>query len=183
MYLRTVFGSRPARRAIAVIDNPCRWSSKIIISSPSWITAAAPLQLGSEGMVSDGRTAWPAGGLPRQARPGCQLGNFRCPQMRNSTPSDSLTTSRLRRAISSCSGFIRPWPGKASCGSSANAFTQLRSCVGCTFRSCDACAYETPRSLISRTASSLNSRVNLRLSKPGAGHPSLLIAQTTCDLM
>ena len=28
--------------------------------------------------------------------------------------------------------------GKACCGSSANAFTQLRSCVGCTFRSCDA---------------------------------------------
>ena len=30
--------------------------------------------------------------------------------------------------------------------------------------SCEACAYETPRSLISRTASSLNSRVNFRLS-------------------
>ena len=28
----------------------------------------------------------------------------------------------------------------------------------------EACAYETPRSLISRTASSLNSRVNFRLS-------------------
>jgi DNA end-binding protein Ku len=54
--------------------------------------------------------------------------------------------------------------GNACCGSSANAFTQLRSCVGCTFRSSDACAYDTPRSLISRTASSLNSRVNLRLS-------------------
>src|ERR1700691_4489468 len=76
----------------------------------------------------------------------------------------SLITSRLSRAISSCSGFIWPWPGNACCGSSANAFTQLRSCVGCTFRSADACTYETPRSLISRTASSLNSRVNLRLS-------------------
>src|SRR5215475_14329372 len=31
-------------------------------------------------------------------------------------------------------------------------------------RSCDACAYDTPRSLIRRTASSLNSRVNFRLS-------------------
>ena len=31
-------------------------------------------------------------------------------------------------------------------------------------RSSDARAYETPRSLISRTASGLNSRVNLRLS-------------------
>src|SRR5712664_1434571 len=30
--------------------------------------------------------------------------------------------------------------------------------------SSDACAYDTPRSLISRTASSLNSRVNCRLS-------------------
>jgi predicted ATPase with chaperone activity len=35
----------------------------------------------------------------------------------------SLATSRLSRAISSCSGFIWPWPGKACCGSSANFFT------------------------------------------------------------
>src|ERR1700684_4163364 len=76
----------------------------------------------------------------------------------------NLITSRLSCAISSCSGFICPGPGKACCGSSPNALTQLRSCVGCTFRSADACAYDTPRSLISRTASSLNSRVNLRLS-------------------
>src|SRR5204863_9094448 len=55
-------------------------------------------------------------------------------------------------------------PGNACCGSSANALAQLRSCVGCTFRSCDACAYDTPRSLTSFTASSLNSRVNFRLS-------------------
>src|SRR5262245_29149409 len=46
----------------------------------------------------------------------------------------------------------------------ANAFTQLRSCVGWTPKSCAACIYDTPRSLISRTASSLNSRVNFRLS-------------------
>ncbi len=31
-------------------------------------------------------------------------------------------------------------------------------------RSCEACAYEAPRSLISRAVSSLNSRVNFRLS-------------------
>src|SRR6267142_1094506 len=57
-----------------------------------------------------------------------------------------------------------PWPGNACCGSSASCFTQLRNCVGWTPRSSDACAYDTPRSLISRTASSLNSRVNCRLS-------------------
>src|SRR5712692_2250099 len=76
----------------------------------------------------------------------------------------SLITSRLSCAISSCSGFIWPCPGNACCGSSANFFTQLRNCVSCTPRSSAACAYETPRSLISRTASSLNSRVNCRLS-------------------
>src|SRR5438105_8364652 len=43
-------------------------------------------------------------------------------------------------------------------------FTQSRNCDTCTLRSCDACTYDTPRSLIRRTASSLNSRVNFRLS-------------------
>src|SRR3984885_5800786 len=76
----------------------------------------------------------------------------------------SFVTSRFSRAISSCSGFICPWPGKACCGSSASFFTQSRSCDVCTPRSADACAYDTPRSLIRRTASSLNSRVNCRLS-------------------
>src|SRR5438067_10266013 len=41
MYLRTVLGSRPVRRAIAVTDSPCRCSSRIIISSPSWTIGAA----------------------------------------------------------------------------------------------------------------------------------------------
>jgi hypothetical protein len=41
MYLRTVFGSRPVRRAIAVTDSPCRCNSRIIISSPSWTIDAA----------------------------------------------------------------------------------------------------------------------------------------------
>src|SRR5438094_704231 len=76
----------------------------------------------------------------------------------------SLVTSRLRRAISSCSGFIWPWPGNACSGSSANFFTQSRNCDTCTLRSCDACTYDTPRSLIRRTASSLKSRVNFRIS-------------------
>src|SRR3974390_2171833 len=39
----------------------------------------------------------------------------------------SFATSRLRRTISSCSGFIWPLPGKACCGSSENFFTQSRS--------------------------------------------------------
>ena len=51
----------------------------------------------------------------------------------------SLVTSRLSRAISSCSGFIWPWPGNACCGSSANFFTQSRNCDTCTLRSCEAC--------------------------------------------
>src|SRR6185437_9231823 len=38
------------------------------------------------------------------------------------------------------------------------------SCDTCTPRSCEACVYDTPRSLIRRTASSLNSRVNFRRS-------------------
>src|SRR5712672_2091237 len=104
----------------------------------------------------------------------------------------SRSTSRLSCAISNCSGFIVPWPGNACCGSSASCFTQLRNCVGWTPRSSDACAYDTPRSLISRTASSLNSRVNCRLSmthlllhktpnsvssEPGAAHPGVLTVE------
>src|SRR5215472_17883063 len=71
---------------------------------------------------------------------------FLCPQeesnlrafFRMSRSAFSLATSRLSRAISSCSGFIWPWPGKACCGSSANFFTQSRNCDGCTPKSCDA---------------------------------------------
>src|SRR6516162_2799365 len=70
---------------------------------------------------------------------------FLCPQeesnlrafFRMSRSAFSLATSRLSRAISSCSGFIWPWPGKACCGSSANFFTQSRNCDGCTPKSCD----------------------------------------------
>jgi hypothetical protein len=43
-------------------------------------------------------------------------------------------------------------------------FTQLRSTDARTPRSLAACAYETPRCVIRLTASSLNSRVNFRLS-------------------
>jgi len=41
-YIRTVLGSRPAPRAMAVIDRPCRCSSRIIISSPSRTIATLP---------------------------------------------------------------------------------------------------------------------------------------------
>ena len=37
----------------------------------------------------------------------------------------SFASSPLRRTISSCSGFIWPWPGKACSGSSANFFTAV----------------------------------------------------------
>ena len=43
-----------------------------------------------------------------------------------------------------------------------HAYSEARDWM--TLESCEACAYETPRSLTSRTASSLNSRVNFRLS-------------------
>src|SRR5580658_9855357 len=46
IYLRTVFGSRPVRRAIAVIVSPCRCNSRIIISSPSWTIGAASPERG-----------------------------------------------------------------------------------------------------------------------------------------
>ena len=46
IYLRTVLGSRPVRRAIAVTDSPCRYSSKIIISSPSWTIGTASPETG-----------------------------------------------------------------------------------------------------------------------------------------
>ena len=41
----------------------------------------------------------------------------------------SLGTSRRSRAISSCSGFIWPWPGKADTGSVAISRNHLRSTV------------------------------------------------------
>src|SRR6185437_5238789 len=98
----------------------------------------------------------------------------------------SLATSRLSRVISACSAFCWPWPGKSCCGSEPNSFTHRRSTVPFTSRSRDACAIVTPRSVTSFTASSLNSRVNLRRSiahlrfhktpisvstKPAAAHP------------
>jgi hypothetical protein len=50
MYLRMVFGSRPVRRAIAVIETPWRCNSRIIISSPSRTINASPRGgLGADG--------------------------------------------------------------------------------------------------------------------------------------
>src|ERR1043166_2060154 len=77
MYLRTVFGSRPVRRAIAVIDSPCRCSSRIIISSPSWtIGAASP-----EGeMTPMSAQPFTRGATRLNDWQECQLGNFQSPQ-------------------------------------------------------------------------------------------------------
>lgn len=72
----------------------------------------------------------------------------------------SLATSRRKRSISSCSGFIWPCPGKACPGSAVNSFTHLRRTFSWTSRSRAAYATLTPRSLISRTASILNSCPN-----------------------
>src|SRR5438874_13798604 len=60
---------------------------------------------------------------------------FLCPQeesdlrafFRMSRSAFSLATSRLRRAISSCSGFIWPWPGKATWRRSAPRAIPSRS--------------------------------------------------------
>ena len=76
-----------------------------------------------------------------------------------------LITSRLSRAISSCSGFIWPLAGKRVLRIVRKGLHRLRCRVGRIFRSSNPCAYETLQSLISRTASSLNLRANLRLSE------------------
>lgn len=78
----------------------------------------------------------------------------------------SFITSRRRRSISSCSGFCCPWPGNACFGSEPNSFTHLRRTFSCTPMSRDACATLTPRSRTRRTASTLNSRLNMRLAIP-----------------
>ncbi len=74
----------------------------------------------------------------------------------------SFATSRGSRSISSCSGFTWPWPGNACDGSADNSRIHLRRTFSRTSRSRPACATETPRSLINRTASTLNSRENFR---------------------
>src|SRR5690606_31570424 len=78
----------------------------------------------------------------------------------------SFATSLRSRSISSCSGFICPWPGKACCGSEANSRTHLRSTFSWRSRSRAACATATPRSFTNLTASSLNSRLNFLLCIP-----------------
>src|SRR6185312_4426782 len=72
-------------------------------------------------------------------------------------------TSFFRRAISACSGFICPCPGNACTGSSVASRTHLRSTFAWIPKSRDACATLTPRALTRFTASSLNSRLNVRL--------------------
>src|SRR5579872_3501835 len=77
MYLRTVFGSRPVRRAIAVVVSPCRCNSRIIISSPSWtIGAASP----ERGMASMSAQPFSRGAPRLNGWRECQPGNFQSPQ-------------------------------------------------------------------------------------------------------
>src|SRR3984885_11532823 len=82
---------------------------------------------------------------------------------RMSRSARSLAFSLRSRSISSCSGFSWPWPGKACIGSALSSFAQRRSMFSSISRSRAACATLTPRSRISRTASTLNSRANTRL--------------------
>src|ERR1700727_13611 len=82
---------------------------------------------------------------------------------RMSRSARSLAFSLRSRSISSCSGFSWPWPGKACIGSALSSFAQRRSMFSSIYTSRAACATLTPRSRISRTASTLNSRANTRL--------------------
>src|ERR1700729_534926 len=82
---------------------------------------------------------------------------------RMSRSARSLAFSLRSRSISSCSGFSWPWPGKACIGSALSSFAQRRSMFSSISRSRAACAPLTPRSRISPTASTLNSRANTRL--------------------
>ena len=89
----------------------------------------------------------------------------------------SLATSRFRRAISSCSGFI--WPCRethvAVVGEALHPVAQLR---GVYIQVLRCLAYDTPRSLIRRTASSLNSRVNSESRRSTSG--SIETPQARC---
>ncbi len=104
----------------------------------------------------------------------------------------SRVTSFLSAMISACSARCCPCPGNALDGASANSRIQRRSTFSTTSRSRHACATATPRSVTSLTASSLNSRLNLRLisvlqsqghdpivvsTKPAAGQRDLLAWQ------
>ena len=74
----------------------------------------------------------------------------------------SLTTSRRRRSISSCSGFIWPWPGKA-CRVGAVLLHPLAQHVLVDVQVAAGLRRRSPRSRPACTASILNSRLNFRL--------------------
>src|SRR3546814_10020016 len=90
MYLRTVLGSRPVRRAIDVTDSPCRCNSSIIMVSPSRII----------GTASHGRLLAPILALPNEPgltpahwQPGPTIREFSKPTFaENYTPTDVLLT-------------------------------------------------------------------------------------------
>src|SRR5215472_1408702 len=73
-----------------------------------------------------------------------------------------FASSRRKWAISASSGFILPRPGNDCAASALNSRTHLPKTFSCTSRSLAAWATDTPRSVTSRTASSLNSRLNNR---------------------
>ncbi len=123
-------------------------------------------------------------------------GKVGCGLFRISPSAFSLATSRRSRSISSCSGFIWPFPAKDWPGSSQYSRTHLRNTFSSTSRSRAAWATVTPRSLTSFTASSLYSRLNIRLCihalrfqeeylnsmsmKPAAGHFKICVGQDIC---
>ncbi len=69
-------------------------------------------------------------------------------------------TSRRSCVTSASSRFCWPTPGTACCGLARSSRTQFRNTFAWTRRSRAACAIVTPRSTTSRTASTLNSRLN-----------------------
>src|SRR5579872_580116 len=76
MYLRMVFASRPVRRAIAVIETPSRYSSRIIIISPSRTIGGLPHAEDMRQRRLDHSTGASPGGMIRNER---RSGNFQSP--------------------------------------------------------------------------------------------------------
>src|SRR5712692_4671256 len=103
IYLRTVFGSRPVRRAIAVTDSPCRCSSRIIISSPSWTIGAASPERGDGTDV--GSTIQP-GLAPAEWLAGMPTREFLKPTIGENRRTDDTTLSHVRHYQTQASEFV-----------------------------------------------------------------------------
>ena len=74
MYLRTVLRSSPVWRAMAETFSPCRWSSRIITSSPRVTTALLPPANGNS--IGEEGAAGPPGSMPRGERHHENWGKF-----------------------------------------------------------------------------------------------------------